>query len=97
MTPTHNQSKWDAAPAHNQRKWDGRDDGSRSAHHRGIATDSVKSRDAKSLSRALNFTNLPPGNGNGVGVGPPHGGAVSAKGRGGWEPPRGGNQEGFTR
>jgi hypothetical protein len=96
ITPTHNQSKWDAAPSHNQRKWDGRDDGSRPAHHRGGVTDSGKSRDAKSLSPALNSTNnLPSGNGNDVGVGPSHGGAVGAKGRGGWEPPpRGGGREG---
>ena len=102
ITPTHNQSKWDAAPSHNQRKWDGRDDGSKPAHHRGGATDSGKSRDAKSLSPALNSTNnLPSGNGNGngndvgVGVGPPHGGAAGAKGRGGWEPPpRGSGREG---
>ena len=100
ITPTHNQSKWDAAPSHNQRKWDGRDDGSKPAHHRGGATDSGKSRDAKSLSPALNSTNnLPSGNGNGngndVGVGPSHGGAAGAKGRGGWEPPpRGSGREG---
>lgn len=95
ITPTNNQTKWDAASTHNQRKWDGRDDGSRSAHHRGGTADTSKGRDAKSLSPTLNSTkHLSSGTGNEVGGGgPPNGGgAVGGQGRGGWEPPtRGGS------
>ena len=95
ITPTNNQAKWDAPSTHNQRKWDGRDDGSRSANHRGGAVDTSKGRDVKSLSPTLNSTkHLSSGNGNDVGGGgPPNGGGVvGGQGRGGWEPPpRGGS------